>query len=50
MLIGGLIYSLGVPVHLWRSLPYNNAIWHGLVLIAACCHYAAIFIGVVLAR
>jgi hemolysin III len=49
MLIGGLIYSLGVPVHLWRSLPYNNAIWHGLVLIAACCHYAAIFIGVVLA-
>jgi len=49
MLIGGVIYSLGVPVHLWRKLRYSNAIWHGLVLIAACCHYAAIFIGVVLA-
>ena len=49
ILIGGVIYSLGVPVHLWRKLCYNNAIWHGLVLIAACCHYAAIFVGVVLA-
>ena len=50
MLIGGVIYSLGVPVHLWRKLRYSNAIWHGLVLIAASCHYAAIFIGVVLVR
>lgn len=49
ILIGGVIYSLGVPVHLWRNLRYSNAIWHGLVLIAACCHYAAIMVGVVLA-
>jgi hemolysin III len=49
ILIGGVIYSLGVPVHLWRSLRYNKAIWHGLVLVAACCHYAAILFGVVLA-
>jgi hemolysin III len=49
ILIGGVIYSLGVPVHLWRRLRYSNAIWHGLVLIAACCHYAAIMFGVVLA-
>ncbi len=46
--IGGLVYSLGVPVHLWRRLSYHNAIWHGLVLIAAGCHYAAIWLGVVL--
>ena len=49
LLAGGFVYSLGVPVHLWRSLRYNNAIWHALVLIAAACHYTAVLIGVVLA-
>jgi hemolysin III len=49
LLAGGIIYSLGVPVHLWRNLRFNNAIWHALVLVAACCHYAAVMIGVVLA-
>jgi hemolysin III len=49
LLAGGIVYSLGVPVHLWRSLRYNNAIWHVFVLIAAACHYAAVMIGVVLA-
>jgi hemolysin III len=49
LLLGGLIYSLGVPVHLWRRLSYHNAIWHGFVLIAAGCHYAAVVVGVVLA-
>ena len=49
LLAGGIVYSLGVPVHLWRSLRYNTAIWHALVLIAAGCHYAAVMIGVVLA-
>jgi hemolysin III len=49
LLAGGIVYSLGVPVHLWRSLRFNNAIWHVLVLVAAACHYAAVMIGVVLA-
>jgi hemolysin III len=43
------MYSIGAGIHLWRSLPYHNAIWHGLVLIAASCHYVAILYGVVLA-
>jgi hemolysin III len=47
LIVGGLFYSLGVPIHLWRRLGYHNAIWHVLVLIAAGCHYAAIVIGVV---
>jgi hemolysin III len=41
--IGGLIYSVGVVFHLWDRLPYQNAIWHWLVLLAAGCHYFAIF-------
>jgi hemolysin III len=46
---GGLIYSIGVVFHLWDRLPYQNAIWHWLVLSAAVCHYIAIFNEVALA-
>ena len=48
--IGGVLYSIGVAVHLWRTLPFHNAIWHSFVLVAASSHYAAILHGVVLAR
>ena len=48
--IGGLLYSVGVVFHVWRRLRYHNAIWHGLVLAAAACHYAAIMIDVALDR
>lgn len=41
--IGGVIYSIGVIFHLWERLPYQNAIWHWLVLTAAVCHFVAIF-------
>lgn len=41
--VGGLIYTIGVVFHLWDRLPYQNAIWHWLVLSAAACHYVAIF-------
>jgi hemolysin III len=47
---GGVIYSIGAGVHLWRSLRFHNAIWHAMVLVAAGCHYSAILHGVVLAR
>ena len=33
-----------------RRLGYHNAIWHGFVLAAAACHYAAVLLGVVLPR
>lgn len=39
---GGAIYSTGVVFHLWRRLRYQNAIWHGFVLTAACVHYLAV--------
>lgn len=40
--IGGGLYTVGVIFHVWERLPYNNAIWHVFVLIAAAVHYAAI--------
>ena len=43
---GGVVYSLGVIFHLWRSLPFHNAIWHGFVLAAASVHYAAVLMTV----
>lgn len=42
LVTGGALYSLGVVFHLWSRLPFQNAIWHGFVLAAAGCHYAAI--------
>ena len=34
---------------MWERLPYQNAIWHWLVLIAAGCHYFAIMNEVAIA-
>jgi len=48
LVAGGVLYSLGVVFHLWQRLGYHNAIWHGFVLTAAGCHYAAVLLGVVL--
>ena len=41
--IGGALYSVGVVFHVWRSLPFQNAIWHGFVLVATACHYGTIW-------
>jgi hemolysin III len=43
---GGITYSLGVPVYLAKRLPFNVALWHGFVLVAAALHYAAILTGI----
>jgi hemolysin III len=45
--VGGLLYSLGVVFHLWRRLPYHNAVWHGFVIGAAACHWVAVLDSVV---
>jgi hemolysin III len=43
---GGVLYSVGVIFHVWRSLRFQNAIWHGFVLAAALCHYGAVVTSV----
>lgn len=42
---GGVLYSVGVVFHVWRALRFQNAIWHGFVLMAALCHYTAVLIS-----
>jgi len=46
--VGGVIYSAGVAIYLNHAIPYRRAIWHGMVVVAAATHYAAVFTGVVL--
>lgn len=48
--LGGAVYSSGVLVYLRKQLRFRRAIWHGFVVAAAGIHFAAILIGVVLAR
>lgn len=48
VLLGGGFYTIGVPFHLWRSLRFHNAIWHGCVLVGASFHYAAVLGSVAL--
>jgi len=47
---GGLLYTVGIAFHLWERLPFQNAIWHAFVLIAAAVHYAAVLKEIVVAH
>ncbi|MCR6631963.1 MAG: hemolysin III family protein [Magnetospirillum sp.] len=42
LVAGGILYTLGVPLHLARRLRFHNAAWHACVLAAAICHFVAI--------
>ena len=42
IIAGGLLYTVGAGFHAWCALRFQNAIWHGFVLVAAACHYAAV--------
>ena len=37
--IGGFFYILGSIFYLWKSLPYNHAIWHLMAIVGAFVHY-----------
>lgn len=46
IVIGGILYTVGVVFHVWRRLRFQNAIWHGFVVTAAAIHYAAVLMAV----
>ena len=43
ILIGGVIYSVGIIFYKWENLPYNHSIWHLFVLGGSISHYISIF-------
>lgn len=45
IVVGGVLYSVGVIFHLWEGLKFQNAIWHGFVLAASACHFTAVTAG-----
>ena len=47
LMVGGVLYTVGVVFHLWSRLPFHNAIWHGFVLTASACHFGAVLNAVV---
>lgn len=46
IIIGGVLYSIGVIFYLWEKLYYHHVIWHLFVLAAAICHYVAVLLMV----
>jgi hemolysin III len=42
LLTGGIIYSLGSFVHTLTRVPFHNAIWHSMVVVAAGLHLIAV--------
>jgi hemolysin III len=42
LVAGCVIYLVGIVFHLWERLPFQNAVWHWLVLTAAGLHFGAI--------
>jgi hemolysin III len=46
IVVGGVLYSVGVIFYLWHKWLWHHAVWHLFVLAAAICHYVAILITV----
>ena len=46
LVVGGLLYTGGVVFYLWRRLPFNHAVWHGLVLVASAAHFVSVAVYV----
>lgn len=47
IVVGGVLYSVGVIFHVWEKLRFQNAIWHAFVVAAAAVHYSAVLTSVV---
>ncbi|MEN8140668.1 MAG: hemolysin III family protein [Thermodesulfobacteriota bacterium] len=47
LVLGGLVYTLGVTFYVWKKLPYSHAIWHLFVLGGSTLHFFAILFYVI---
>ena len=44
---GGLSYSLGVIFYIWKSMPYNHAIWHLFVFAGTVLQFLSVLLYVI---
>ncbi len=47
VIIGGAIYTLGVPFYLMSQMPFHITVWHGFVLAASGVFFAAVLTHVI---
>jgi hemolysin III len=50
LLAGGLAYTVGAFIYMWKRIPYHHAIWHLFVLAGSICQYFAVLLYVLPAR
>ena len=42
LVAGGLCYTLGAVVYLFKKVPYHHVAWHVMVLGGSACHYVVV--------
>jgi len=42
LLLGGVMYSVGVIFYRWTSMPFAHAIWHVFVILGSTFHYFSV--------
>ncbi len=47
LVLGGLMYTIGVLFYVWEKLPFNHAIWHLFVLGGSAFHFFTVFYYVI---
>ena len=47
LLAGGMLYSFGVIFYVWKTLPFQHAIWHVFVIAGSLCHFFSIYFYVI---
>ena len=48
LVLGGILYSLGVVFFLWRTMPFNHTIWHLFVIAGTISHFFCILFYVIM--
>lgn len=43
LIAGGVAYSVGALLYSVRTLPFNHAAFHALVLLGSTCHFVAVY-------
>lgn len=46
LLAGGISYTLGVPLYLWKRLPFHHALWHLFVMAGSAFMFCAVLLYV----
>ncbi len=46
IIVGGVLYSVGVLFNLWSRFNFHHVVWQLFVLAASICHFAAVFLFV----